>query len=404
MNFPLSHLLCFILPGCTLLFLLTGPHEIFTALAWTLPLIGILLADWLSPTVKPLHHTNMPKWYFDSLLFGLAVLQLTNIFLLLVLVSRLSWDNSDSVLTGLTHLLVIRFLVGTSSCCSGIIVAHEFIHRSKPWQKLLGKILLLSVCYDHFVIAHTQGHHRNVGKPQDISTAKWGESFKDYWRRVAIEQFVYAWKSEKDRMRSEDLIISESLAQDFYSSRRRNRRITDYATVTATEKTDKKTSQDSDITKPSHLSSKVTINFGFRWFHNRVFQGLGIELFLVALIIVFFGWLAAVMFIYQAWVAVRLLEAVNYFQHWGLQDESPDNHPIAWVNNGWFTHQMFLGLPLHICHHKNAAKPFYELTHNDKGPIMPYGFFMMNLWVKINNASFTKMAEQQIEAYIARNN
>ncbi len=56
-------------------------------------------------------------------------------------------------------------------------------------------------------------------------------------------------------LRSEGLIISESLTQDFCStSRRRNRRIASYATVSTTQKTDKKTSQDSDIIKSSLLS------------------------------------------------------------------------------------------------------------------------------------------------------
>ena len=49
-------------------------------------------------------------------------------------------------------------------------------------------------------------------------------------------------------LRSEDLIISESLAQDFCSSLRRgNRRIDGYATVSTTQMTDKKTSQEPDI-------------------------------------------------------------------------------------------------------------------------------------------------------------
>ena len=57
-------------------------------------------------------------------------------------------------------------------------------------------------------------------------------------------------------LRSEDLIIYESLTQDFCSSsRRRNRRIASYATVSTTRKTDKKTSQNSDVIKSSLLST-----------------------------------------------------------------------------------------------------------------------------------------------------
>ncbi|MEE9344588.1 MAG: exosortase C-terminal domain/associated protein EpsI, partial [Methylococcales bacterium] len=52
------------------------------------------------------------------------------------------------------------------------------------------------------------------------------------------------------------LIIYESLTQDFCSSsKRRNRRIASYATVSTTRKTDKKTSQNSDVIKSSLLST-----------------------------------------------------------------------------------------------------------------------------------------------------
>ena len=60
-----------------------------------------------------------------------------------------------------------------------------------------------------------------------------------------------------DMIRSEDLIISESLAQDFCSSTRRgNRRIAGYATVSTTQMTDKKTSQEADIIKSSLLNAR----------------------------------------------------------------------------------------------------------------------------------------------------
>lgn len=321
----MSHLLCLILPANTLLFLVSGPHCFTGALVWTLPLFGVLLADYFSPGLKSNCYGSIPGRYFDALLYALVMLQLANIIMMLILVSRLVWDSVDSVIVGLTHIIVIRFLVATSSCCSGIIVAHELIHRSSQWQRLLGKLLLISVCYEHFVIAHIHSHHRNVGQPQDITTAHLGESFKSYWQRVVVEQFVFAWQFDK----------------------------------------------------------------------NRVIRGLSIEFILIMTIIYGFGWLAAVMFVYQAYVAVRILEAVNYIQHWGLQDQSPEQ-PIAWVNDNWFTQKMFLGLPLQIDHHKNASKPFYQLSYGDRGPKMPYGYFIMNFWVKLDNASFRRMAGQSV--------
>jgi hypothetical protein len=72
---------------------------------------------------------------------------------------------------------------------------------------------------------------------------------------------LYSWQ---ELFRSEVLIISESFTQGFCSySRRRNRRIAGYATVSTTLKTDKKTSQDSDIIKSSLLSEVVMIILSF---------------------------------------------------------------------------------------------------------------------------------------------
>ena len=324
----MSHLLCLILPVSTLLFLVTGPHGIAGALAWMLPLFGVLLADRFSPTSKLHCQTSLPSGFFEGRLYSLAVLQMINIIMMLVLVSQLRWDSFDSVTISVTHLIVIRFLVATSSCCSGIIVAHELIHHSHQWQRRLGRLLLISVCYDHFVITHIQSHHYYAGRPQDISTAHLGESFSDYWRRVVVAQFVFAWRFNK----------------------------------------------------------------------NQVIQGLLAEFMLIITIVYGFGWVAAMMFIYQAYSAIRILEAVNYIQHWGLSSEMPDP-AIAWVSDNGFTQQMFMGLPLHICHHKYSSKPFYQLSYCHDGPKMPYGYFIMNLWVKLDNTSFQRMADRAIKRW-----
>ena len=62
---------------------------------------------------------------------------------------------------------------------------------------------------------------------------------------------------ERVSLRSEDLIISASLRQDFCSSsRRRNGRIAGYATVSTTRKTDKKTSQEAETLNPRSLAAR----------------------------------------------------------------------------------------------------------------------------------------------------
>jgi alkane 1-monooxygenase len=337
-----KHLLCFILPIGSLMFLSTGLHSITSALAWTIPFWLILLADWLSPNFKTESIPKHSQKFYDGILYALTLLQLANIILMLNYVCQLRWESYNDIIISLVNLVVIRFLVGTSSGTSGIVVAHELIHRPQFSWQLLGRLLLCTVCYEHFVVAHKRGHHLNLSMPDDIATAKLGESFKDYWRRVYLGYLHYAWRSEEDRL---------TLSQNQH-----------------------------------------------RLIDNQVFQGLLIELALLMLIIAYFGWLAAFMFIYQAIAAVRILETVNYFQHWGLEN-GQFGKTYGWVSHSSLSRYALIGLPHHIGHHENENKHFHEIAYSEQGPSLPYGYFVMNLWVKLGNTSYQKMAVRELQNF-----
>jgi alkane 1-monooxygenase len=341
MSSRFCYLLAFVLPLGSFLFLLGGPHASETAWAWTVPFWLMLLLDWLAPDLQIVPDKRMPELYYDGILYGLACLQCINIVLMLEFVSKLSWHGLDDAGNSLVNLILVRFLVGTSSGTSGIVVAHELIHRDSRLQRMLGHLLLCSVCYDHFVIAHQRGHHHHLGMPDDIATAGFGESFYAYWRRVSKGYFGYAWRSELER-----LGIGRNLWQ---------------ATL----------------------------------LQNQVLRGLAVECALLAAILGFYGWLAALMFLYQAFAAVRILEAVNYFQHWGL-GEGRFGKTYGWVTTSWLSRYALIGLSNHIGHHQNASSRYHEIAYSSRGPTMPYGYFVMNLWVKLHNASYRKMAEKKL--------
>lgn len=335
MSDHLKYLSSFIFPGCVALFLYTGPHTVVDALLWTLPLWLLIVADWLGPKVNPDKQKSLVAgWFYDGILYVLSVMQFLIISLLLIYASQLQWDSANEVVTSLVNLMVMRILVGTTSGSSAIIVAHELIHRAKFHQRILGRLLLYTVCYEHFVIAHLRGHHLSVATPKDIATAHLDESFNAYWKRVIKSHFKYAWNSELQRL---------GLMQ-----------------------------------KP--------------WFHyqmlsNAVLQGVMVEFVLLILILLVFGWAAAFIFLYQALSGVRLLETINYYQHWGLELGKSENR-LAWVNQSSVTEYALLGLANHIEHHKNASTAFYQTAYSKHGPRMPYGYFVTNLWVKLNNASY----------------
>ncbi len=348
MNHPANYLICFFLPASTCWFLSSSVHTISGALTWTLPCWLLLLADWFSPALKSQPEATLSKSTYDLLLVSLACLHVLNITLMVAYASQLSWQTTAAVLTGITNIIVIRFLIGTCSGISGIVVAHELLHRPKGFMQNLGRVLLCSMCYEHFVIVHQQGHHQGVKLQDDFTTARFGESFRDYWRRVYRSHLCYAWGLEQQRLGL--------------------------------------------INRPFSVKSS---------FHNKVLHGLSLEILLIALILQRYGWVATGLFLYQSYIAVRILETINYVQHWGLTDPRYNNS-FGWVNNTWFTHYLLLGLANHIGHHRDEQKAYYEIAYSDQGPKMPYGYLVMNLWAKLHNASYQHMAMRELEHYRSR--
>ncbi len=344
----LKYLSSLFFPGCVLAFLIGAPHTSIIAFAWTLPLWFLLLLDWLSPkrsvSDKP---KTLAKGFYNSLLILLSILQFAIIALLVYKASLLQWDTLNNSLTSICNLIAMRILVGTSSGSSAIIVAHELLHRQHWGWRLLARLLMFSVCYDHFIISHQRSHHFQVATPEDIVTARMGESFKAYWKRVLPAHFNDAWRSELSRL---------------------------------------------------HISKQP---FAIRQWRNKVLQGVVIEFLLALTILLIFGWIALIIFCYQALSGIRLLETINYYQHWGLQ-QGRQHNTLAWVNQSAVSQYALIGLPNHIAHHSHAEAPFYNTPYSLQGPIMPYGYFVSNLWVKMFNRSYCTACEEIIQSYHQR--
>lgn len=345
-----KYLLSFFFPVCVVWFLSTGPHNSIDALLWTLPLWFLILLDWLSPKINPESQHTLSSHCYTAFLYALSLLQLLIISLLLIYASHLQWGSAQEIFTSLINLIVLRILVGTTSGSSAFIVAHELIHRPSLHLRIMGRLLLYTVCYQHFVIAHIRGHHFNVATPEDIATAQLGESFKHYWKRVFPGHFKYAWQSEINRLGQKDLAV-----------------------------------------------------FSFQNLNNSVLRGAILESTLLILILISFGWAAVIIFLYQALSGIRLLETINYYQHWGL-DQKKAGNALAWVNQSSITEYALIGLSRHIGHHQNAATAFHQIPYSDQGPIMPYGYFVTNLWVKLNNPSYRQSSTEILEKYLATEN
>lgn len=330
---------CLFLPLASLIFYISAPHGGVAALLWTLPVWVCVIADVYSPSARKDPDSNHSGLLFEAALYIQVFLQVVNIYMMLVLVSRLQWSSFEAIAVSIANLFTIRILTGTTSCCSAIAVAHELIHRRNRFQHALGRLLLLTVCYDHFSVEHLFGHHRRASLPEDHATARFGETYADFWKRTVKGQFLHAWQLESERLKGRSMI------------------------------------------------------------RHKVLQGLILEFGLIILIGLNFGLLATWMFLYQAFYAVRLLESVNYFQHWGLvRAEETFGVSDAWKTDSWMTLHSFVGLSRHADHHMFDDKPYHRLNYRDEGPRLPYGYFAMYILVKFFNGRYQVLAKQALES------
>lgn len=113
-----------------------------------------------------------------------------------------------------------------------------------------------------------------------------------------------------------------------------------------------------------------------RLLRSRVVHGLALGWGTALAILVMLGPGAFAIFLLQALIAIRLLEAVNYFEHWGLERPTRRVRTIdSWDTDSWFTLYTLVGLSRHADHHAHASRPFQQLRYFEESPKLPYGYF-----------------------------
>jgi alkane 1-monooxygenase len=115
-----------------------------------------------------------------------------------------------------------------------------------------------------------------------------------------------------------------------------------------------------------------------RLLRSRVVHGLAFEWGLALAVLFGFGAGAFALYLAQAFVAVRLLECVNFFEHWGLERRSARVSTVdSWDTTSWFTLYTLVGLSRHADHHAFASRPYHQLRHCEESPKLPRGYFGM---------------------------
>ena len=323
------HLLCFVLPLTALAFGLTAPHAWWVSILFFLVPVASVVADRRAGEQRRQPERTLPGWPFDGVLYVLFALHLVNVWLLVEMVAGQGFWRVDT--------LIGWQLLGISAGYSGIVVAHEMMHRNHRVMKLLSRVLMSLMLYEHFFTEHLRGHHVRVATGDDPATARFGESYQAFFRRTVPGQFRSAWQLERERV-------------------------------------------------------------GAAWLRNRVVQGLVFEWAIALAVLLFFGAGALVFYLAQAFVAVRLLECVNFFEHWGLERRGARLSPAdSWDTDSWFTLYTLVGLSRHADHHTWAARPYQQLRHREESPKLPRGYFGMVVMAFVRPGRFQKLMKAELE-------
>ena len=240
--------------------------------------------------------------------------------------------------------VVAMIVVGSSSAYSGIVVAHELIHRPRKLWQSFGRLLLATVLYEHFFTEHVRGHHVRVGTPEDPATARFGEGFQKFYFRTVPAQFRSAWRLEAARLGDVDMA----------------------------------------------------------WYHprmlrSRVLHGVVVGLGIAAALYAVFGAAALIAHVMQAVWASRSLEVVNYFEHWGITRTNRRVLPKdSWDTHSRFTYFALTGLSRHADHHAFASRPYEQLRVWQQSPKLPAGYLAMFPLVLMRNRRFQELMTAEL--------
>jgi len=107
---------------------------------------------------------------------------------------------------------------------------------------------------------------------------------------------------------------------------------------------------------------------------------------------------AFAIFVLQAAVAVRLLETVNYLEHWGLARAGRRVRLVdSWDTDSWFTLYSLVGLSRHADHHACASRPYPQLRCVEESPKLPSGYFGSVVMALFSNGRFRREMTAELE-------
>ena len=339
------HLWAFVLPLINLVFLITGPHSWGVALLWFLPIWVLVLADVSARGDMRQPDLSTPSWPFDLQVALLIALQLASHILLGVMASKLALWPAEELGKTAANFIAMHAMSGITAGYSGIVLGHELVHRRNRVGYFFGRVLLAFVCYEHFATEHVRGHHPRLGTKADPATARFGETFREFLWRTVPQQFRSAWKLENIRLGDPKMRLTDP-----------------------------------------------------RMLRHRVAQGVVAEVAITLGYLYFFGVVAMLFFLFQARMAIMLLEVVNYIEHWGIERSTKAvTTEDSWDTDNWFTLYTLVGLSRHSDHHARASRPYQLLQRFEDSPKMPSGYYGTIVMALFANERYRTYATEELK-------
>jgi alkane 1-monooxygenase len=217
---------------------------------------------------------------------------------------------------------------GITFAALGTNVGHELTHRTADRGAMVTGRWLLAVTFDaEFSIEHVYGHHRRLATSADPASARRGEHFYAFLLRSVAGQTKSAFALERQRLQ--------------------------------------------------------TLGHGTWSLHNRYLRGWLMSAAIVGAFAVAGGASAVIVFTLSALAGRSVLEAVNYFEHYGLIREpgQPVEPRHSWNSNKRLSNVVLFNLARHSHHHAEGDAQFWQLRSYREAPTLPYGYLTCMLLV-----------------------
>lgn len=351
-SIPIIILLGFYIPEVPITFL-TAPYAYLI-----IPAIDFLLGKDRNNVIKEDFEELINARYFDILVYAHVYIQY---FLL-------AWGLWVLSTYELSNHQIIGLIVSQGIYSGTIInVAHELGHRQNKWAQWHARFALISVWYHHFLIEHNRGHHVRVATPEDPATSRKDETIYRFWWRSITGSFRSAWHIQEKLLQKEGKAVWSPF----------NPMLMGF------------------IATPLMFTVVLLLVFNFS---GTIPHGQ-----LQFLVI-------------QAVVAILLLEAVNYIEHYGMLRRKLENgryekvNPLhSWNANHFFSNLILFNLQRHSDHHAYASRPYQVLRHFEESPQMPFGYPLMiimslfpPLWFRVMNRKLENWKNKAYDATYIR--